>query len=564
VTARPGLAPTLAQLADLGEIRGALPTASDLRRAAAVIAALPPEESARLELHARRQRIVTTGITPAIHRRLHEIALRGADGALSAALAGVPWLIRRLVELNTLSTSEALVLVRQNGVLTLPDLDAALAAGRLDQTVGTAAAERLRHASTVLESASRPLTLGRATDLLDALGRQISAACPFIGDLVQAGDARRVEPLVSCTALVGRAADPAAAVDAAAALPGIDDVLHRGARRTILLVQHVEVDVRIAATEDYGTALFRATGSAAHVAAVERRRPTVRVASREADVYAHAGLPWIPPELRQGLDEIDAAAAGQLPALIECADIRGDLHLHSTYSDGRDTLEAMVAGCCALRYEYMAITDHSERAGAARTVGREQLERQHDEVLRLRERYPEITILHGIEVDVMPDGRLDFPDAVLETLDIVLASMHDPAHQDGRRLTARCLQAIRHPLVTIFTHPANRIVGHRGDYPLDYAAVYEAAAECGTALEIDGAPLHMDLDGARARQAARAGVVLAVDSDAHRAVSLGRQMQFGVGTARRGWVEARQVLNTRPLADLRRFILAKRGDPHAR
>jgi DNA polymerase (family X) len=559
VTRPNGLASALAALADLAEIRGALPTASDLRRAAASLSALSPSDAARLAQRARRQRLGDEpGISPAIHWRLHEIAGGAEDAALRAALAGIPWLLRRLVELHALTTADALALVRQHGVLTLPDLQATLAAGRLDQTLGAPDAQRLRRAAAALTTEIRPLSLGRASELLGTIAARIQSACPAIEDLVPASDARRVEPLVANVVLVGRAVNPPSAVEAITGISGPDDVLHRGARRAILLLQHVEVDVRVATAEDYGTTLFRATGPASHVAAIEARRPSLRLASAESDVYAHAGLPWIPAELRQGLDEIEAAATGRLPSLIERTDIRGDLHMHSTYSDGRDTLEAMVAGCCALGYEYMAIADHSERAGAARTVTLDQLARQRDELARLRERYPEIAILHGIEVDVMPDGRLDFPDAVLETLDIVLASMHDSAHQDAQRLTTRCIQAIRHPLVTVFTHPANRIVGRRGDYPLDYEAVYAAAAQAGTALEVDGAPVHLDLDGARARAAVRAGVTLVVDSDAHRARQLGPQMAFGVGTARRGWVEARRVLNTRPLPDVRRFIQAKR------
>jgi DNA polymerase (family X) len=255
---------------------------------------------------------------------------------------------------------------------------------------------------------------------------------------------------------------------------------------------------------------------------------------------------------------VEAAAAGRLPVLVEVRDIRGDLHMHSTYSDGQDPLDVMVAAAHALGYEYIAITDHSERAGAPRTVSLDALARQRDEIAALRERYPSMAILHGIEVDIMPDGRLDFPDAVLEPLDIVLASLHDAAGQSGRRLTKRCLAAIRHPLVSIVTHPLNQIVGRRGGYPLDYAAVYQAAAETGTALEIDGAPLHLDLDGTHAREAVSAGVTVVVDGDCHRAGALARHMRFGVGTARRGWVEPGHVLNTRSLEDVRRFVAAKR------
>jgi DNA polymerase (family 10) len=192
--------------------------------------------------------------------------------------------------------------------------------------------------------------------------------------------------------------------------------------------------------------------------------------------------------------------------------------------------------------------DHrsSERAAASRTLTRADLGRQRDEIARIRERYPQLEILHGVEADIMPDGRLDFPDAALEPLDIVLASLHDSAGHDAKALTRRAVQAIRHPLVTVFTHPANRIVGRRAGYPLDFDALYAAAAETGTALEVDGAPAHIDLDGEHARAAIAAGVTLTIDSDCHRARWLDRQMRFGIGTARRGWVEPRHVLNARP------------------
>jgi DNA polymerase (family 10) len=169
-----------------------------------------------------------------------------------------------------------------------------------------------------------------------------------------------------------------------------------------------------------------------------------------------------------------------------------------------------------------------------------------------------MTILHGVEVDILPNGRLDFEDAILEQFDIVLASLHDHARQDPDRLTARSLAAIRHPLVNILCHPANQLVGHYEGYALDFEALYAAAADSGTALEIDGAPSHMDLDGERARAAVAAGVTLAIDSDCHRVQALGRQMRFGVGTARRGWIEAPAVLNSRSLAAVREFVTAKR------
>ncbi|HEX6974626.1 MAG TPA: PHP domain-containing protein, partial [Vicinamibacterales bacterium] len=334
--------------------------------------------------------------------------------------------------------------------------------------------------------------------------------------------------------------------------------LHQSLRRCVLLRGGVEVDVRVSAPDEVGTVLFSTTGSRAHLAAMRQRRPRPGLVRTEEEIYAAAGLPFIAPELRNGSGEIEAAARKALPHLVTRSHMRGDLHMHSTYSDGQDTVETMVAACAALGYEYIAISDHSEGAAASRTLGRSRIAEQRDEIERLRARYPSMTILHGIEVDILLDGRLDFEDSILAGFDIVLASLHESGRQDGKTLTRRCLQAIAHPLVNVITHPANRLVGRRGGYPLDFEAIFAAAVETGTALEIDGAPSHIDLDGEHARAAVAAGVTVTIDSDCHRAKALDRQMRFGVGTARRGWVEARHVLNTRPLDEVLGFIRAKR------
>ena len=458
-----------------------------------------------------------------------------------------------------LETEEAARLVRELGILTLWELQVALQDGRVRQLGGDGLDRRLRQAAPTLEADRRPLPLGRARDLLDVLAVDIVASSPGIELVTPAGDARRFESLVFGLAIVGRANDPPSVIDAICEMRGVDEVRHRSGRRAMLSVQQAEIDVRVAAPDEFGTFLFHATGSPAHLHAIHRRSGQARQAAREEDLYANAGLPFIAPELRQDSGEVEAAAAGTLPALISRAHILGDLHMHTNYSDGADTLDAMVAACCRLEYEYIAITDHSERASASRTLRRGDVSRQRDEIDAIRGRYPGITILHGVEADIMPDGSLDFPDRILESLDIVLASLHDSARQDAKTLTLRCIRAIRHPLVTIVTHPANRLVGRREGYPLDFDAIYAAAAETETALEVDGAPSHLDLDGEHARAAIAAGATLTIDSDCHRARWLERQMQLGIGTARRGWVEPRHVLNARPLQDVRAFIAAKRA-----
>ena len=552
----PTLPEILRQLSCLAEVRGSTDAAS-LRSALATIDGLPLVQRTSVLARLQEGRNSDVPFGASVERLLHEIAALGAEPVLAQARLRIPSLFRWLLDLKALSHDEASHLARDLGIVTLTDLRAALDDGRLRRLpVGTA--ERLAAAVPAVTAGSLVVTLGRAMDVLESIQQSIGSHCPMIDETTIAGDARRCEPVVDALVLVATTSLPAAALDALATLPGVEQVLYRSGRRALLEVQRLEVDVRLAAGDDHGTILFNATGAPAHVKAVAARRRRPELCAREADVYAHAGLPWIAAELRNGTGEVEAAAEGCLPQLVERADIRGDFHMHSTYSDGQDTIEVMVAAAAELGYEYVAITDHSEHAGASRTVNTDQLLRQREEIERVRERFPQLTILHGLEVDIHPDGRLDAADDVLEGLDLVIASLHERAQQDGAALTKRCLIAMYHPLVNIISHPSNQLVGRRPGYPLDYDLIYEVAVETGTALEIDGAPSHLDLDGEHARAAVAAGVTVTIDSDSHRARALDRQMRYGVGTARRGWVEARHVLNTRPIAEVRRWIRAKR------
>jgi len=462
-----------------------------------------------------------------------------------------PLLLRRLRELHVVD-AEAEAALEHNGIITVADLELALAEQR-----PAVAAPSFARALPAIAGEQRPITLGRAWDVASALIGTISKHCSAVLALEVSGSIRRAEPLVQGIVIVGRAADPMRAVQDICALPHVSEVLHRSARRTLLIFEGYEADVRICPRDEYGTVLFTTTGPAPHVVEVLKRRAR-RLSSSENEVYTRAGLAYLPPETRHTPDAMERAESRAIPALVQRADIRGDLHMHTNYSDGRDSLRHMVHAARALGYEYIAITDHSEHSAASRSLTLDDLARQRDEIERVREEVPGMAILHGIEADILPNGSLDCPDAVLASLDIVLASLHDSDGQDGNRLTKRCLGAIRHPLVSVITHPANQLVGRREGYDMDYEAVYAAAAETGTALEVDGAPSHLDLDGERAGAAVRAGVTLVIDSDCHRSPALDRQMQMGVGTARRGWVEARHVLNTLPLPDVRAFLARKR------
>ncbi len=387
------------------------------------------------------------------------------------------------------------------------------------------------------------------------------------------GSLRRGHDLIDDLVLLTSTDDPSDVLDAVGSFEGVQHVHQRVAEIAHVVVDRVQVAVRCATPSRAGAALLQLTGSAAHVerlsAIAEERRLRLEanglqgghqlIAATEEEIYAALGLAFVPPELRAGDEEIDLAIAGQLPTLVSRADIRGDLHMHSHWSDGRDSIEDMVAQSAALGYEYVAITDHSTNSAASRNLSLEDVERQREEIMALRERYPQMVILHGAEVDILPDGQLDFPDSVLRRFDIVLASLHDRAGQSARALLQRYERAMHHPLVSLVTHPMNRPGPERSGYDLDVDRLFELAAATGTALEIDGAPSHLDLESSLARRAVQAGVTLCIDSDAHRTEMLSRHMSLGLLTARRGWVEPQHVLNVRRYDELLAFLSRKRG-----
>ena len=391
------------------------------------------------------------------------------------------------------------------------------------------------------------------------------------------GSLRRFAPAVGDVSLlaVAPAAAHAEVLTGFARLPAVAVVLARSTTHVTIGNERGAITLHIAVPEEAGSALVWHTGSRTHTSQLQTRAQrfgltfdTARLLDRqgqplagetEAEFYRHLELPEIPPELREGADEIAVAERGDLPPLVSMVDIRGDLHMHSTWSDGRDSIEEMAFAGQQLGYEYIAITDHSERSLASRQLAASDIARQRAEIQKVRARVKRVQILHGIEVDIMHDGSLDFDDAQLAGFDIVLASLHDHAGHDGTTLTERYLRAIRHPLVNVITHPANRTPGRSSGYRLDFDTLFATAAETGTAMEVDGAPGHLDLDGTLARRAVAAGVTLVIDSDCHRSDGLGRQMRFGVGTARRGWIQPEHVLNTRGLDEVRAFVAKKRG-----
>ena len=354
-------------------------------------------------------------------------------------------------------------------------------------------------------------------------------------------------------------------------LPVVKQVLGLGdTKATVIIEGGIQVDVRSVAGESYGAALQYFTGSKQHnihLRTLGRKhglkfneygvfRGERRIGgAEEADVYESLKMPLMPPELREDRGEIEAALGRKLPKLIDIADLRGDLHTHSTYSDGKSTIEEMVDRAAELGYEYIALSDHSPSERVARGLDRKRLEKKIEEIEALRnkrkDRLPHILI--GSEVDILGDGKLDYPDDILAKLDVVIAAIHSSFRQEKDRITGRLLDAIAHPYVDVIAHPTSRLIGSRDALDMHFERVIEAAAKSGVALEVNGSMYRLDLNDVMAKAAQEAGALLGIGSDAHSTAQL-EWIRYGVFQARRGWVEARSVVNTWTWTRLSRWL----------
>ena len=409
--------------------------------------------------------------------------------------------------------------------------------------------------------------------------------CPEARRVEGAGSWRRGRETVGDLDLVVDSRAAAAVMDHLVNWSGMASVLQRGDTKTSIRgPKDIQIDLRVVSEESFGAALQYFTGSKEHNVKLRSRardrgltineygvhrldtsadRHQGTFAGRtEAEVYQAVGLPWIPPELREGHDEIELAEGDRLPTLVELADIRGDLHMHTTATDGEDTLADMVRAAIDRRLEYVAITDHGQRVTMARGLDRTRLLKQWDEIDRLNESLasddtPPITVLKGIEVDMLEKGGLDLPDEVLARADWVVASLHYGQQQPRDQITARIIEAIENPFVRVIGHPTGRLINRRPAYDVDIAAVIEAAARTGTFLEINANPWRLDLDDRHAAAARKAGVPLVISTDAHSTGGLD-VMRCGILQARRAGLEKGDVANTRSLAELRRLMARKR------
>jgi DNA polymerase (family 10) len=503
------------------------------RRAAEVILAAPVP----IEELVRTGRVRSLrGIGPGIAARLSELVETGEIAELRELERDlVPGLVG-FGRFLGLTTKRSLEIARALGVQTPEEFREAVAAGRLRTLPGIGPKTEAR----VLEALAREPTAGDRPGLLLDRARELVIGIAGSLDGEMAGDGRRWRDSCEQLAVVCAAVDPAPVLARFEALPQIVAVIERGewsARG--LTVEGVAVELVVAPPARFGTELMRATGSEAYVAALE----PLPSAATEAGVYDALGLPWVPPELRE------APFRGEPPALVSEADIRGDLHCHTTWSDGRFSVEEMGRAARDRGYDYVAICDHTPAVGAVRGLTADDVRRQAEEIAAANERLAPFRILRGIECDILPDGRLDLPDDVLAELDWVQASVHGGQRMPRAELTSRVEEALRHPAVRCLSHPKGRIIGRRPENALDLERVFEVAREHGVALEVNGLASRLDLSGEHVREALRAGVRLVCSTDAHSVRGLAN-MQYAIHTARRGGATRADVVNAGPLNEI--------------
>jgi DNA polymerase (family 10) len=566
------IAEALEELGDLYELDGAIVHRVVAYRTGARAVREAPVSVAALAREGRATEL--SGIGATLQEKILALLHTGTIPAAEKLRARIPPGLIALTRLPGLGPKRARLLHSELGVDSLAALREVALAGRLRGVRGLGT----KFEQSVLASLERGVAERRAPRLLLpkalALGQALADGLIERGgagtQVLVAGSARRLADSVKDLDLVAVTTKPTTLARSLAKLPEVESVSSAG-RAGAKATTHsgVSVDLRIAKPDQLGNLLQHFTGSGKHNAALREaavRRglhvseygvlddATGETATRasEQEVYALLGLAYIEPELRESRGELGAAATDALPELIETADLRGDLHCHTVASDGRDTIEQMALAARELGYEYLAITDHSASHGFGDDVSPDQLRRQIELVRDADAHIEGIRLLAGSEVNILPDGSLDYEDELLAQLDWVIASVHTAFSIGERAMTERMIAAIEHPLVDAIGHPTGRKIDRRSPYALDVGAVIEAAARTGTMLEINANPDRRDLNDIHARAAARAGVSILIDSDAHGAERLS-EIRWGVATARRAWLSADDVANTRGWAQFARI-----------
>jgi DNA polymerase (family 10) len=557
------------EIADLLDIQGANPfRIRAYRNAARTIGELGTDINTLMERGTALTDI--PGIGEDLSNKIREIVATGKCQFLERLRKEVPPAVTELLRIPGLGPKRVKMLWHDLEIQTLEQLLRAAKDGRIRTLHGFGAKteEKILEAAQAHLTEARRFKLSVAAQHAQGLTAYLSKA-KGVKRVEVAGSFRRMRETVGDLDILVAAEANSPVMDRFTRYEEVREVLASGPTRgTVILKSGIQVDMRVIPEESYGAALQYFTGSKAHNIVLRRIaqdkgyklneyglfKGEKRVAGEsEEAVYKALGLPWIPPELREDRGEIEAARAGKLPKLLELSDLKGDLHAHSNASDGHNTIKEMALAAKERGLEYLAITEHSKRLTVAHGLDAVRLTKQIDEIRRLNDVLDHITVLTGIEVDILDDGSLDLPNSVLSKLDLVVAAVHSKFDLPRARQTDRILRALDNPHVRILAHPTGRLIDEREPYDVDMQRVIRKAYDRGVALEVNAHPQRLDLLDTHCQMAKAEGVLVAINSDAHSTFELDG-LRFGVGQARRGWLEKRDVLNTRSLKELRAWL----------
>ena len=508
------------------------------------------------------------GVGKAIAAKIDEYLKTGKIESRERLFRETPPGMAQLLSISGLGPKTVSMLHQKLGVSTVAELEAAAREHRIRRLprMGPTSEKNILRSIERWKKRSERIPLGVALPIAEEILGSLQKVAG-IENLTLAGSLRRGAETVGDVDILATSSSPEAAIRAFVELPRVEEVLMKGPTKASVIVDEtVQVDLRIVDHRSFGTVIQYFTGSKEHNVKLRQvalskgyslsEYSLTRLADGEElffdgeeDLYNHLGMGWIPPEIREDRGEVEAALARRLPRLVEVSDIRGDLHVHTDWSDGLHTMEEMVSTARALGYEYLAFSDHSHGLAIANGLAAERLVEKMELVAGLNDKVEGFSILMGTEVEIRADGRLDYPDEILEGCDVVVASVHSGYNQREREMTNRIISAMESEHVDIIGHPTGRKIGEREAYEVDLERVLEAAARTGTAMEINAHPSRLDLNDRWSRRAKELGVKLAINTDAHSTCGLSA-MEYGVKTARRGWLEKGDVLNALGLREL--------------
>jgi len=560
------IAKVFQDIADLLELKGENPF--KIRAYQKVVRSIEhlPVEIEQLVVEDRLKEIPGAG--EAITKKITELVTTGHLDYYEKLKAEFPEGISTLLDVPGIGPKTAMLLSSELEIMSVDELEAAIAGGKVTPLyrMGDKTAENILHHIQALRRKDQRIPIGEALPVVDEIFARLREL-PGLKNLAPAGSLRRFRETVGDIDLMGTADNASEAIQTFTALPQVKEVLASGTTKASIVVPgELQVDLRIVEHDSFGSTLQYFTGSKQHnISLRERARrqglslseygitnlatgQLEKFASEEA-FYNRQGLEFIPPEIREGQQEIERAEQGTIPKLVELSDIKGDLHVHTNWSDGRDTIEAMALAARELGYQYLGIADHSGGRGIAHGLDTERLKQQIWEIRELNHRISGIDIFSGVEVDIRADGSLDIPDELFKELDIVTAAVHSSLNQSQEQMTRRITGALENPNVNVLAHPTCRLLPDREPVALDMEAILQAAARTNTILEINSMPSRLDLKDIHTYRARELGVKLVISTDAHSIEHL-EFMRFGIGIAKRGWCQAQDILNTKPLKEV--------------